>query len=317
MNRAAWILSVALLASPVGVAFAQETAVVKVDIAAQLRARLQTLDADSRYNNLAMFERSRAAQALAAFENARNKDKPEKLFLAETRVTIAETAAKTQLLDGEIIGMDREIADLNLELTRRENQRIAAENERLKIEAANREEEARKLREQAAAAQTALDQIEAAEQSKLNQARAADLKLAKEEAELVAGSKLPPALMDQRGEVFTLSGDAFAAANSATLSSKGLAQIKVLAEYIKITTGGTIAVQGHTDNAGNEAAQLTLSKSRAESVAAALKKAGTPAARLQPAQGLGARVGLVNNDTAANRWKNKRVEVVIAPPAAP
>lgn len=315
MKRVTWILSAALLVSPVGVAFAQQPAAVKVDVAAQLRGRLQALDADSRYNNVAMFERSRAAQAVSVFEAARNSEKPEKLFLAETRVTIAETTAKTQLLDGEIIAMDREIADLNLELTRRENQRIAAENERLKIEAANREEEARKLREQAEAAQNALNQIESAEQAKLNESRAADLKLAKEEAELVVGSKLPASVLDSRGEVFTLSGDAFAAANSATLSAKGLAQVKVLAEYIKITTGGAIAVQGHTDNAGNEAAQLTLSKARAESVAAALKKAGTPAARLQPAQGLGATVGLVNNDTAANRWKNKRVEVVIAPPA--
>ena len=281
---------------------------------AELKSRLAALDADARFNGLARYERSRASQAIAAYETARSADRLHRLYVAETRVKIAEVAAKTQRLDSDVVNLDREIADLTIELTRRENQRIAAENERLRIEAVNREEEAKKLREQAEAAQNALNQYENVERTKLNEARAADLKLAKEEAEIVAGSKLPPAMMDGRGEIFTLSGDAFTAGNSATLSAKGNAQVKVLAEYIKITTGGAINVLGHTDNAGNEAAQASLSKARADSIAAALKKNGIPANRMAAPQGLGATKGLVNNDTAANRWKNKRVEVVIAAP---
>ena len=80
---------------------------------------------------------------------------------------------------------------------------------------------------------------------------------------------------------------------------------------VLLGTGGTIAGAGHTDNAGTADAQMALSKARAESLIAALKRAGVPAARLAPAQGAGANAALVNNDTAANRWKNKRVELVI------
>ncbi len=297
-----------LIAAP---AFAQTATPTAMTLSpeATLRMRLSQLDSDSRFNGLARFERAQASSAITALENTRSRDlKLHALYIAETRVKIAETAARTQLLDANVVAMDREIADLSLELQRRENARIAAENERLRIEAANREEELRKQREDAARAQAALDQIEKAATTQASAARMADLKLARQEAELVAGTKLPSSIFDSRGEVFTLSGDAFSAATGSTLSAAGKSQLKALTEYIKITTGGAISVLGHTD-----ATSSPLSAARAEAVLAALKSGGVPAARLT-AKGLGGSAPVADVATAAGRWKNKRVEVIIANP---
>ncbi len=48
--------------------------------------------------------------------------------------------------------------------------------------------------------------------AQLSAARRKEAELARQEAELVSGAKLPPAVFETRGEVFTLPGSAFAGA---------------------------------------------------------------------------------------------------------
>ena len=70
-----------------------------------------------------------------------------------------------------------------------------------------------------------------------------------------------------------------------------------------------VSIEGHTDGAGNAAANKSLSEKRAQSVVAALKAAGIAADRLTAA-GWGSEKPIADNKTEEGRAKNRRVELV-------
>ncbi len=71
----------------------------------------------------------------------------------------------------------------------------------------------------------------------------------------------------------------------------------------------SVAIEGHTDNAGTAAGNKTLSDARAKSVMAAIVAQGIAANRLVAA-GCGQERPIGDNRTAAGRAKNRRVELV-------
>lgn len=98
----------------------------------------------------------------------------------------------------------------------------------------------------------------------------------------------------------------------------GKAEIKVeskptldaIAELLKRNPELLLYVVGHTDDTGDGAANVTLSKQRADSVVAALvKDYQVPSNRLQ-AQGVGPYAPAGNNTSDAGKQKNRRVELV-------
>lgn len=72
-----------------------------------------------------------------------------------------------------------------------------------------------------------------------------------------------------------------------------------------------LKIEGHTDNVGASAANLTLSQQRAAAVKAWLVKAGISQDRLTTA-GHGDSQPVAANDTEDGRSKNRRVELVRA-----
>ena len=97
------------------------------------------------------------------------------------------------------------------------------------------------------------------------------------------------------------------------LKEEGILAIKALALQMKNLQKGTITVEGHTDDVGNEATNQTLSQKRAASVAAALKKAIDKPAFKWKEIGYGESRPLVENTTDENRTKNRRVEILVTP----
>nr|MBK7063887.1 OmpA family protein [Deltaproteobacteria bacterium] len=77
-----------------------------------------------------------------------------------------------------------------------------------------------------------------------------------------------------------------------------------------------VEIQGHTDNVGNPASNLTLSQSRAEAVRDTLIRLGVPADKLT-ARGFGQTRPLRPNLTAVGRTANRRVEFHLTRTAAP
>jgi outer membrane protein OmpA-like peptidoglycan-associated protein len=73
-----------------------------------------------------------------------------------------------------------------------------------------------------------------------------------------------------------------------------------------------IEVIGHTDNTGTAAYNQQLSQDRANSVAALLRSAGVPSARISTF-GRGRDAPIASNATPEGRAQNRRVEIIIRP----
>ena len=69
-------------------------------------------------------------------------------------------------------------------------------------------------------------------------------------------------------------------------------------------------INGHTDSDGEDNYNLTLSKARAQAVAAFLLERGIASNRFS-AHGFGETQALANNETDAGRQLNRRVEFLI------
>ncbi|GAB6195037.1 hypothetical protein PAGU2595_003360 [Lysobacter xanthus] len=282
------------------------------DAAGNLAARLQALAADARLAGLADYERSVAMQSVTALDTLKGRKRAEAEAVAERRVRAAELAVYAQALQRDNDRLERTYSELQLEGSRREAAAARAEAERLRMEAQMRAEEAERLREQAAEQEQARQQAEQAlegattqQVARVSAARDKELALAREEAELVAGAKLPPVRRDARGEVFTLGGDAFPAGSS-TLTAAATASLKALAHYVDVSRASAVRIDGYTDSQGDAAANQALSQKRAEAVRRAL--GGSVRADVA---GRGAASPVADNATAAGRAKNRRVEIVL------
>lgn len=261
--------------------------------------RLQAIASDPQLAAFAAFERLSAQQAVDALAKARRSKREAAEYLAQRRVEIAELTARTESTRRDIDQLDRERSELLIEASRRDAEAARAEAERLRVQAQIQAEEAERLRQQAAQSDLAMQDVEAAisgvadvQAAKLKAAREREAKLAREEAELVAGGKLPPSRWDERGEVFTLAGGDTFAAGQATLTERGAASVRTLAAYLQATSGSAARIEGVD-------AKATLAQKRVEAVRDALIQAGASRQQVRAAVG------------AAGKSK-ARVEVVVS-----
>jgi OmpA-OmpF porin, OOP family len=97
---------------------------------------------------------------------------------------------------------------------------------------------------------------------------------------------------------------------STALTSRSRAQITDIARILNAYPSSRVQIAGYTDNTGNEAANLALSRGRAEAVMNALRDSGAPAANLT-AQGFGSQNPIADNSTEAGRARNRRVTLSI------
>ena len=267
---------------------------------AVLNQRLATLQADMRTADVAAFERLQAQQAVAVLAKAKRKDIEQARYLAERRVAIAEISARTEVARREVDQLERTRSELLIEASRRDAARARQEAEKLRVQAQIQAEESERLRQAAEAetlarqdAETALSSVAGKQAARVSAAQQNAAKLAREEAELVSGQKLPNSTFDGRGEVFTLAGDAFAA-GQATLSAGARNQVKALAEYLNIGRKGRVNIEGY-DNANG------VGQRRAQALKDALVAAGVAASRVQTS----------GKKAAATRTRS--AEVIIAP----
>ncbi len=82
-----------------------------------------------------------------------------------------------------------------------------------------------------------------------------------------------------------------------------------LVKLLQANTSWAMMVAGHTDNVGAQAANLALSRERAQSVISWLSTHGVAGARLVPA-GFGDTRPVAENKDEAGRQKNRRVDLV-------
>ena len=270
-----------ILAGLLGLALATQTAVAAENpVVVQLNQRLAALQADPDLAELAAYEKLQAQHAVTAFSEARRSQRETAQYVAERRVQIAEIAARAQAARREADRLDRTRSELLVEASRREAERARREAERLRVQAQIQAEEAERLRLAAEAealarqeAETTLDTVAGQQANRLSAARQRELKLAREEAELVSGAKLPASKFEARGEVFTLGADAFAS-DSAKLSASGASRASALAAYLQANPKARARIEGYGD-------KQTPGQRRADALRDALTAAGITKSRLQ------------------------------------
>ena len=97
---------------------------------------------------------------------------------------------------------------------------------------------------------------------------------------------------------------------STTISVDSYPLLEELADIVSSCDGVTVEIQGHTDSAGDEQANLRLSQRRAEAVLQYLADEGIDVARLN-ARGYGETEPRADNSTREGRAQNRRIEFVI------
>lgn len=93
-----------------------------------------------------------------------------------------------------------------------------------------------------------------------------------------------------------------------TLLSKSFKGLNEVAQIMKENADLKLAIDGHTDDVGNDAFNQKLSENRAAAVKAYLVKKGVDESRLE-STGHGETEPVADNKTAAGRQKNRRVEL--------
>jgi len=96
---------------------------------------------------------------------------------------------------------------------------------------------------------------------------------------------------------------------SSTITDASLAQLKNMVAIAKAFPNARFKVGGYTDNTGDEANNVTLSKNRAAAVAKKIVELGAPAASIVGSDGYGSQYPLADNATAEGKAQNRRVSV--------
>src|SRR5690606_3601149 len=96
--------------------------------------------------------------------------------------------------------------------------------------------------------------------------------------------------------------------NKSTIKPQSEEALKAIADIMEEYSNTIFHIEGHTDSVGADAYNMQLSKERAASVREWLVSNGVPANRLT-SEGYGETRPIDNNNTAAGRQNNRRVEI--------
>jgi outer membrane protein OmpA-like peptidoglycan-associated protein len=275
------------------------TAPVKPDGAAEARVKLTQLESDP---NLA----SRAAVAIKDADAAvRTAEQPElnkelaahRVYLADRKVDTAKALAETRFAEDQRAG-------------------LTAQRDSARLDARTHEADAAKGQAATARAEGAEQRVAADQaRSEANTAQLAAASSEQQAAELQRQIDVLQAKPTDRGLVLTL-GDVLFTTGRADLKPGATGNLDKLVAFLDKYPDRSVAIQGYTDSVGTEDYNQRLSERRADSVKSYLTGQGIGSTRLS-ALGKGRSDPVADNDSAAGRQQNRRVEVVISnPPAA-
>lgn len=276
--------------------------------AANVRAQLTQLQADQQLAVLAPLAINDAAQAVRLAEQPEKNTAlaAHRVVMAERKVTMASTQAKTRLLElqREALSQKRDDVQLNARTREAANARADASEARSEAQFARSQASSARLAESAAAGRenAALSAAASArQQAAVSAATTSDLR-----AQIAELNARPT----NRGLVVTL-GDVLFDTGRANLKNGSSNHLDKLALFLNAYPERTAQIEGHTDDVGSDAANMLLSQRRADTVKAFLVAQGIAGSRLE-ASGKGEGAPLASNALPDGRQQNRRVEVIIA-----
>lgn len=288
----------------------------------RLQGELAELEAEPSLAGRARLEMELARVAVQAAAAASRRNRPQAEYAAARRIEIARAVAETEMLSDQLVQLERERDAILLEASRRDAEQLRREVERLRMQNLTRAEETQRALEEAQAARldSEISAAQAEQSRRLAEAQALEAQLSRREAELAAAAadslrmqlQGMTARSEARGQVMTISGDAFASGQS-QLRAEARENLQKIIDLINANPGASVLIEGHTDSQGSANLNQVLSQRRAEAVRDALIQQGVDGGRLR-AVGLGKDRPVADNGSAEGRARNRRVEVVVEKP---
>jgi len=258
---------------------------------AEVRAKLTALQGDTSLANGAPVALKDAETAVVVAEMV-EKDlvlAAHRVYIADRKVDIARSLAETHAAELQRVVLTEKGERARLEA--RTHEADLAKNDALVARAENAE--------QKLIAGQARDSADAAQQ---------------QAAELQRQLEILQARPTDRGLVLTL-GDTLFATGKSELKSGATVNLDRLTTFMNEYPKRTAAIEGYTDSMGSDEMNQSLSQRRADAVKGYLVGQGVNSARLS-ASGRGENSPVADNESAAGRQQNRRVEVVISPAEA-
>ena len=260
----------------------------------QVRAKLIALQSEPTLANRAPVAIKDAEGAVVLAEMT-EKDlvlAAHRVYIADRKVDTARALAETNFSEQERTALNEQAEKARLDSRTREADAAKTDALVARAESAEQKVAANSARSDAEAAQLAANtsQLQAAElqrQIEVLQARPTD-----------------------RGLVLTL-GDTLFATGKSEIKSGATANLDRLTTFLNEYPKRTAAIEGYTDSMGSDEMNQSLSERRADAVKRYLIDQGVGSARLT-STGRGESSPVADNESAAGRQQNRRVEVVIS-----
>ena len=260
----------------------------------QVRAKLTALQSEPTLANRAPVAIKDAEGAVVLAEMT-EKDlvlAAHRVYIADRKVDTARALAETNFSEQERTALNEQAEKARLDSRTREADAAKTDALVARAESAEQKVAANSARSDADAAQLAanasrLQADELQRQIEVLQARPTD-----------------------RGLVLTL-GDTLFATGKSEIKSGATANLDRLTTFMNEYPKRTAAIEGYTDSMGSDEMNQSLSERRADAVKRYLIDQGVGSARLT-STGRGESSPVADNESAAGRQQNRRVEVVIS-----
>jgi outer membrane protein OmpA-like peptidoglycan-associated protein len=253
----------------------------------------------------------KAESTAVVHREAREKRNEKARSDAETR----QAEEKFSSAQGQIDSLKEELAreTRNRELSERDALNYSNQLKDLRDENGRLREELGRMKVDAETAKAKLDAAEnekaAAQTERDKQARIANVKAA--EAQLISSLKrFGTVTRVDNSIVLVLPESMWSGSRAADLAVQSDGKLTSLGEILASNPDYTVTIESHTDNAGNAETLQALTDSRSGIISDKLKSLGVTESRIR-SKGFGASIPAVPNTTAANRAKNRRVNIIL------
>ena len=282
----------------------------------QARESVERISADPMVTRHAAAEAARAQEALrlaeAAAREERGRDEvAHRAYVAQQLASVALAQASARAAEARVQQASAERERIRLVAREREAMQAQLQAARAREQAEAAQRQAQLQQQQTAAAreqaQTAAQQAEQARLAASTERERAD--------QLQRELKEFSAKQTNRGAVVTLGSDVLFDTDKSQLRAGARRSVKRLAEVLQQHPDKRVTIEGFTDSQGSDQYNMELSRRRAEAVREALAAEGV-APQAMEVRPYGESYPVADNDTAAGRQMNRRVEIVIGDDAS-
>ena len=239
-------------------------------------------------------KRNEKTRSDAEIRLAENKYGDAQNEIADLKSELARETRNRELAERDVLNYTTQVKDL-----RDENGHLREDNATFRVEAENAKARLAAIEEEKKAIQQKSD-------SEVNAAQ-----VRAREAELINSLRVFGTVSKtERGIILTLPENLWTNTRSGTLTLQAGGKLTSLGEILASNAAYNVAVESHTDNNGVPDQIQSITDKRSYAVADKFASMGVTEGRIV-AKGFGASLPVAPNTTAANRAKNRRVQVIL------